>query len=752
MSKTYVAIIKSDDAESRQPGNSDPVDSRHALPQSNDIFHIMAENSSDLIMHIKFTPASRLAYVSPSCFRITGYTPEEYYADPELSTRFVHPEDTELFKDFVKPNTSCGREPAVLRWIKKDGSIVWTEQTKTVVRDEHGNPVDVYFICRDITQRKLAEDALRESQEFISSLLENAPHATVVINPDTSVRYVNPAWEAINGWTLAEVIGMKAPYLWWPEEYREEFATNFNLAMKQGSGNAEIVAQKKNGERYWIAINWAPVMRQGEMQYLLINSVDITERKLAEEQLRLLSSVTQQVSDATVVTDHNLRITYMNRAAEELFGYSNEEALGKGLDLFNGEQMPRNVIREILRTISSGKVWSWTVPKKRKDGSTIICECQISPLYDEKGQITSYIDVLRDVTGEKEVEAKLQAQNQLIESILATMPEGVLVVGSDDRVILANNAFRKIFHIGRRAITDRPLNEVVRIDQLFKLYKKVKQDKKDNNTLEFRYEVKDIEKIIDCMVIKMDGERTLLTFTDISREREEEEKLYLTDRLASIGEMAAGLAHELNNPLTGVLALSQLLIDSSDTPEEHREDLKCIYSEAQRAASIVKNVLLFARNNNYEHGHASANEAVKDVLRLRAYEEKVSNITVVTNLQENLPEIPIDRFQLQQVFLNIILNAEAAIKEANRPGMLTVTTERANNHININFTDNGCGIKKHIMPRIFDPFFTTKDIGKGTGLGLSICYGIVRKHGGKISVSSRVNKGSTFTIKIPIAP
>ena len=221
------------------------------------------------------------------------------------------------------------------------------------------------------------------------------------------------------------------------------------------------------------------------------------------------------------------------------------------------------------------------------------------------------------------------------------------------------------------------------------------------------------------------------------------------ERLASLGEFTARIAHELNNPLTGVLALSQLLIDS-DIPEDYREDLECVYNEAKRAASIVKNVLLFARNNNYENGHASVNEVVSDVLRLREYEEKVSNITAITELQNNLPDVPIDKFQLQQVFLNLILNAEAAIKETSKPGTLTVKTERSNNHINIHFNDNGCGIDKHIMPRIFDPFFTTKDIGKGTGLGLSICYGIVVKHSGKISVKTNPNKGTTFTVRMPV--
>jgi signal transduction histidine kinase len=120
------------------------------------------------------------------------------------------------------------------------------------------------------------------------------------------------------------------------------------------------------------------------------------------------------------------------------------------------------------------------------------------------------------------------------------------------------------------------------------------------------------------------------------------------------------------------------------------------------------------------------------------------------NLEENLPDVPLDKGQLQQVFLNLISNAEAAIKESKRPGIINVATQRVNNHVNITFNDNGCGIKKQIIHRIFDPFFTTKEIGKGTGLGLSICYSIIVKHGGKIGVKSQVNEGATFTIKMPV--
>jgi signal transduction histidine kinase len=443
---------------------------------------------------------------------------------------------------------------------------------------------------------------------------------------------------------------------------------------------------------------------------------------------------------------------YVSPSATRVTGYTPEEyfadpllpqkcILPEDLHLF-GDPIPAGT-----PPLSKPLVLRW----RRKDGRIVWTEQFITINRNKRGEAETCLIIVRDITEQKEAEAKIQAQTQLIESILAAMPEGVLVVDSDDRVILANESVHRILHSTRRSLVNKPVTKIVPTDQLLDLYRSIKLGQKETGTLEFRYQVQDSEKIITCVATKMEAGRMLLTFTDVSSEREEEEKLYLTDRLASLGEMAAGLAHELNNPLTGILSLSQLLIDS-DIPPDCREDLECINGEAKRAAGIVKNVLLFTRNNNYENGQASANEVVNDVLRLREYEEKTNNIKVVTNLQEDLPETTVGKYQLQQVFLNIILNAEAAIKDAGRPGQLAITTERVSHHINIAFTDNGCGIKKHVLHRIFDPFFTTKDIGKGTGLGLSICYGIVVKHGGKITVRTHVNEGTTFTVRLPVAP
>jgi signal transduction histidine kinase len=223
----------------------------------------------------------------------------------------------------------------------------------------------------------------------------------------------------------------------------------------------------------------------------------------------------------------------------------------------------------------------------------------------------------------------------------------------------------------------------------------------------------------------------------------------LTDRLASIGELASGIAHELNNPLTSVIGFSQLLMEEN-IPGNLKEDLGTICSEAQRAASIVKNLLTFSRKHVPVRQLSQVNTIIEDVLRLRAYEHKVNNIEVDKRFATNLPAAMVDYFQMQQVFLNIIVNAESAMLEANGRGKLVITTGRLNDAIKVTIADDGPGIARENLRRVFDPFFTTKEVGKGTGLGLSICHGIVTGHGGRIYAESEIGKGATFVVELPV--
>jgi len=209
------------------------------------------------------------------------------------------------------------------------------------------------------------------------------------------------------------------------------------------------------------------------------------------------------------------------------------------------------------------------------------------------------------------------------------------------------------------------------------------------------------------------------------------------------------ISHELNNPLTSVIGFSQLLMEK-EIDEETKSDLTIIYDEAQRAARIVKDLLTFARKHLPVKQPNQINRIIEDVLKLRTYEQKVNNIEVIQRLDAELPEIMVDFFQMQQVFINIIINAEYFMIEAHKQGKLTITTERKDNNIRISIADDGPGILPENLKKLFNPFFTTKEVGKGTGLGLSICHGIVTEHGGKIYVESEPGKGATFVIELPI--
>lgn len=236
---------------------------------------------------------------------------------------------------------------------------------------------------------------------------------------------------------------------------------------------------------------------------------------------------------------------------------------------------------------------------------------------------------------------------------------------------------------------------------------------------------------------------------DITERKRMDEQLIMTGRLASIGELASGIAHELNNPLTSVIGFSQLLMER-DIPDDMKEDLGLVNSEAQRCAGIVKNLLTFARKHAPVKQPGQINNVIEEVLRLRAYEQKVNNIEVNRRFAPGLPEIMIDQFQMQQAFLNIITNAEYFILVAHNRGALTITTERVSDIIRVSFADDGPGIAKENLGRIFDPFFTTKDVGKGTGLGLSISHGIVAEHNGRIYAESKSGKGTTFIVELPV--
>lgn len=239
---------------------------------------------------------------------------------------------------------------------------------------------------------------------------------------------------------------------------------------------------------------------------------------------------------------------------------------------------------------------------------------------------------------------------------------------------------------------------------------------------------------------------------DVSNEKLLRQQLIQSEKLSAIGELISGIAHELNNPLTGVMGYSQLLQLRKDLDERARESLLKINNLALRCQKIVQNLLSFARKQKPERILSSVNDMLERTVELRNYELSVNNIEIIRDLDRNLPKTIADAHQLQQVFLNVITNAEHAMLQAHGRGRLTIRSrgDAQNNRIIVEITDDGPGIPEAHLSKIFDPFFTTKEVGKGTGLGLSLSYGIIKEHDGNIYAHSRPGEGATFVIELPV--
>lgn len=239
---------------------------------------------------------------------------------------------------------------------------------------------------------------------------------------------------------------------------------------------------------------------------------------------------------------------------------------------------------------------------------------------------------------------------------------------------------------------------------------------------------------------------------DISNEKLLQQQLIQSEKLSAIGELISGIAHELNNPLTGVMGYSQLLQMRKDLDDRAKDNLLKINNLALRCQKIVQNLLSFARKQKPERTLSDINEILEKTVELRSYELQVNNIQIDRELDRNLPKTIADAHQLQQVFLNVVTNAEQAMLEAHGKGRLIIRTraDAQKERIIVEFIDDGPGIPEGHLTRIFDPFFTTKEVGKGTGLGLSLSYGMIKEHGGNIYVTSRPGDGATFVIELPI--
>ncbi|MBI2400976.1 MAG: response regulator, partial [Deltaproteobacteria bacterium] len=246
-----------------------------------------------------------------------------------------------------------------------------------------------------------------------------------------------------------------------------------------------------------------------------------------------------------------------------------------------------------------------------------------------------------------------------------------------------------------------------------------------------------------------DPRSAVVYIQDVTEKRLLTQKLIQSDKLSSLGELVSGVAHELNNPLTGIMCFSELLLEER-LGESAESKLRKINEASHRCKKIIENLLTFARWKRPEKRYDDVNRIIKDSVEFRAYQLSMDNIEIKLDLSGSVPGTMVDASQMQQVFLNLINNARDAIREKGPGGRIEISSRLSAGKIVVSVTDTGKGFSEEVANRLFDPFFTTKDVGKGTGLGLSISYGIIHEHGGNIYASSRLRIGTTFVVELPV--
>ncbi|MEW6356625.1 MAG: PAS domain S-box protein [Planctomycetota bacterium] len=454
--------------------------------------------------------------------------------------------------------------------------------------------------------------------------------------------------------------------------------------------------------------------------------------------------------DVIVIVDCGSgKVVETNRAMQRVLGYEKEDILGRPFSfLFSrSSDHKSDSWRRNLRV--HGYVFE-AQEFARADGS--ICHMDLTAtMIPWNGGVAALI-TLRDVTERLQAEEKRRESEEKYRTLFHDSPEAISIT-QKGKLTDVNPVWLQLHGFERREeVLGRSIMDFIHPDDRCIL---TRRRETPPDQLERGYEIRDLRKDgtavhveVYSSRIQIHGEDAILTTVrDISERKTLQKELIQSAKMAAVGTMISGIAHELNNPLAAISGYAHLLSESDDLPEQARQDVGRITVQTARCAAIVENLLRFARREKAEKAATDLNEVLQNTVDLRRYEMRVNDVEVIEEYEPHLESVHVNAHQLQQVFLNIISNAFDAIKERKGRGKIIVRTHRNASAVVVQIEDDGGGIQH--LDRIFEPFFTTKDVGKGTGLGLSVAYGIVKEHGGAIQAENTA-EGAIFTIRLPM--
>jgi len=633
-------------------------------------------------------------------------------------------------------------------------------------------------------------DALKDA------ILRSSLDCIVAIDHEGKILEFNPAAESTFGYSSDSVIGRPMHELIIPPGLRERHRAGLARYLKTGEARIigkriEMSAMRADGSEFPAELTVTSVGDSSRPVFTAFIR-DITDRKRAEAALhetnQTLQTFIQASPLAIVALDMERKVRLWNPAAERFFGWTESEVIGQLLPNIPEEDLQNQLaLREqFLSSEGLPAISNLETRRLRKDGSIIQVSVSYAPLRDTQSAIVGTIGIMADITERKLVEEARQSSELRYRRLFESAKDGILILDADSGQIVDVNPFLiEMLGISKEELAGKELWEIGAFKDIVAskiAFAELQQRgyiRYENLPLQDREGlVRQVEfvsnsylagesRVIQCNIrditerklaeeeLRRTNQSLEAALAELQTKTHEltsmTQQLWQASKLATMGELAASVAHELNNPLATISLRAELLVGQLAADDPNRRSLLVIEQEVERMASLVSNLLLFSRRSHQQISTINIAEELQNSLEFINYHLRSHRINVATDFANDLPSVQADTQQLRQVFLNLLTNASDAMPEG---GMLTVRARRgvlenSTPALVIEFSDTGIGIEPEHLPKLWEPFFTTKPEGKGTGLGLPICRRTVEEHRGTIDIESLPGRGTTVRIILP---
>ena len=594
-------------------------------------------------------------------------------------------------------------------------------------------------------------EIIAKSQRSFKELIDSFDDIAFATALDGKIKTVNRRVAELLGIPYAEVIGHHLDeFLEEPKRSEVDRGLSRFLEKRRWSGLV-TVRLKSSSKIFYFDCALNAIVKGDEVVGVSALARDVTEEHQKEHRFtELFETLQEGVYFSTPegkLLDGNVALVYV-------LGYeSKEELLAVDSRALNADPNQTPVLGRSAD--DQGGVRTREITLRRKDGSLGVFLDTSRAVWDAGGKIVRYQGTLVDVTERREMERALRRQEEFHRYLLESFPDLILVIDLNGRYSFVSSRIHDLRGFKPENLLGKKVEEEEDFSpELLELCRDLTEGREKFGTCDYKARHRDgswrtmrasASPLFDAEN-KLSG--AIVSVRDITVEKKLEQQIILSERLAAMGQMIAGFAHELNNPLTSILGMAELL-QEGEAPESVRKQMVILQQQARRAAEIVQNLMYFSRPPAPGKSRIDLSELVQRTLHLHAYSLRKSNITVDFLKESSLPPVSGDAHQLMQVFLNLVLNSEQAMREVRDHGTLRIRINQDDKSVSVVFQDDGPGISPEILPNIFDPFYTTKRPGRGTGLGLSICKAILREHNGNVEAASGPGGGAVFTVTLP---